>query len=112
MGRQADWMDLKCFPGGQRCSSLLWPCLFFGAVRIRGERERTRFIYLDSTFPYLALGALASFQVTQGFQLPKAQPGARQEGAGRWHERACVCVCVCVSESERKNKNERLCLES
>lgn len=77
-----EWLDPKCFPGRKRSSSLLWQCLFFGVVRIWGGRRRTKFIYLLSTFPYLALGALASSQVTLGFQLPMAQFEARQEGSG------------------------------
>ena len=92
---RAEWLDRMCFLGGQRSGSLLWRCLLFGAVRIWGERERTKFIYLNSTFPYLALGALASSQVTQGFQLPKAQLGASQEGTG---------TCVCEREREREKR--------
>ena len=58
------------------------------------RRKRENQIYLlNSTFPYLALGALASSQVTQGLQLPKAQLGASQEGTG---------TCVCERERERR----------
>lgn len=62
--------------------------IFWSSEDLRRKGEK-RFIYLDSTFPYLALRALASSQVTQGFQLPTAQPGAsRGGGAGTWRE--CV----------------------
>lgn len=62
------------------------------------RRKRENQIYLlNSTFPYLALGALASSQVTQGFQLPKAQLGASQEGTG-----TCVCVRERGIERERR----------
>lgn len=76
-----DWTSYASW--ADRSSSLLWQCLFFGAVRICRERERTKFIYLNSTFPYLALGALASSQVIQGFQLPTAHLGASKSG-GSW----------------------------
>ena len=95
---RAEWLDRVCFLGGQRSESLLRQCLLFGAVRIWGERERTKFIYLNSTFPYLALGALASSQVTQGFQLPKAQLGASQEGTG---------MCVCVRERKKEKRGRK-----
>ena len=58
------------------------------------RRKRENQIYLlNSTFPYLALGALASSQVTLGLQLPKAQLGASQVGTG---------TCVCERERERR----------
>lgn len=91
---RAEWLDRMCFPWTEKLCLLLWWCLLFGAVRIWGERERTKFIYLNSTFPYLALGTLASSQVTRGSSSPR--PSLEQVRRELGH--------VCVWERDKRGR--------
>ena len=97
---RAERLDRMCLLGGQTSSSMLWQCLLFGAVRIWGERERTKFIYWTQLFHIWHWELWHHLKSLRGSSSPRHSLEQVRRELGH--------VCVCEREREdRQGGRER-----